>query len=101
MSKQQNVRDKVKLLVKAEPQCAANYNLLIVRYWMKYEGAKDLTDVIVGCTSAESITRAFRALITAGEISLDQKTAQVRAEQEAEFRKEYGSKPRQQYLNLD
>ena len=93
------LKHNVKLLVDAEPQCAKSYTLLVIRYWMKVEGASDFHDAL-GCTSPEAITRAFRDLVNTGHIVLPQDIADQRKQQEAEYRKLYGAKPLPGFVDL-
>lgn len=92
-------KDNVKVLVNAEPQCAKSYTLLVIRYWMKIEGATGFHDAL-GCTSPEAITRAFRDLVSSGHIVLPQDIADQRTKQEAEYRKMYGGKPLPGFVDL-
>lgn len=93
------LKQNVKTLVNAEPQCAKSYTLLVIRYWQKIEGATDFYDAL-GCTSPESITRAFRDLVSTGEIALPQDIADQRKKQEAEYRKIYGGKTLPGFMDL-
>lgn len=88
-SKKITVKTNIKLLVEKEPEVKDNYNLLITRYWEKFEQAHSLQDVFY-CTSAESISRAFRSLVRTGEIELSKGTKKVRKREEQDFRQHYG-----------
>lgn len=99
MSNTATLKNNVKVLVDAEPQCAKSYTLLVIRYWMKVEGAKDFHDAL-GCTSPEAITRAFRDLVNTGQIALPEDIAKQRKEQEAEYRRVYGGKALPGFMDL-
>lgn len=99
MSKISTVKENVKLLVQAEPQCARSYTLLVIRYWMKIEGATDFASAL-GCASPEAITRAFRELVRTGEIALPEDVAMRRQEMEDEYRRVYGGKPLPGFIDL-
>jgi hypothetical protein len=93
------LKQNIKALLVKEPQCAKSYTLLVIRYWMKIEGATDFQDAL-GCTSPEAITRAFRDLVSTGEIAVPQDIADQRKKQEAEYRKVYGGKPLAGFMDL-
>jgi hypothetical protein len=93
------LKQNVKVLVDAEPQCAKSYTLLVIRYWMKIEGATGFQDAL-GCTSPEAITRAFRDLVNTGQIALPADIAKQRKQQEAEYRRIYGGKPLPGFVDL-
>ena len=93
------LKENLKLLIQTEPQCAKSYTLLVIRYWMKIEGAADFHDAL-GCTSPEAITRAFRELVNSGQIILPQEILEQRNKQEAEYRALYGSKPLTGFIDL-
>lgn len=99
MSTNSTLKHNVKVLVDAEPQCAKSYTLLVIRYWMKMEGATDFHDAL-GCTSPEAITRAFRDLVNTGQIVLPADIAAQRRQQEIEYRKAYGGKPTTGFMDL-
>lgn len=98
-TKLNTVKQNVKVLVNAEPQCASSYTLLVLRYWMKVEGATGFHDAL-GCTSPEAITRAFRDLVNTGEIALPEDIARKRKSQEEDYRKQYGGKPLPGFIDL-
>jgi hypothetical protein len=89
MAKNIGVRNNVKLLAEREPEVKDNYNLLLTRYWEKFESANQVKE-IVECTSAESITRAFRALVKSGDIVLKEEIKKIRQREQKQFQKEYG-----------
>lgn len=88
MKKPAIIKHNLRLLAKSEPEVKDNYNLLVVRYWMKFELASVLEDV-VDCTPAESITRAFRSLVHAGEIELTEEIKKIRRREEQLFEETY------------
>jgi hypothetical protein len=45
---------------------------------------------ISDCTSAESITRAFRALVKSGDIVLKEEIKKMRQREQKQYQKEYG-----------
>lgn len=98
-TRQEVIKERVRHLVEKEPQTAANRNLLIVRYWMRYDGVKALEDSL-GATAAESITRAFRALKNEGDIALSGSEHQALSELEGEYKKAYGSRMQQGYIDF-
>lgn len=89
MSKAKNIQDNIKQLVSRYPKVTENYNLLVTSYWYVYENARTFADT-AKCTSAESITRAFRKLVSEGEIEVSKQTRIARDREEAEFKDEYG-----------
>jgi len=76
-----SVRSNIKLLVELDPECTKSYNMLVVMYWNMFEDAQDVSK----CTSCESITRAFRSLVSKKEIILDEVTEEVRDREEKGF----------------
>lgn len=81
-------QQKVKELITWFPFLTENTNLLVTYYWSHVEGATDFDDVST-CSSAESITRAFRRLVKAGEITVSEETKMKRQQYQQEFREEY------------
>jgi hypothetical protein len=55
-----NTLANVVSLLQVEPQCAHNINLLLVRYWMTYDGAKNIAGIVAKSTPAIDIITAFR-----------------------------------------
>lgn len=94
-----SLKNNVKLLVDVEPQCARSYTLLVIRYWQKMEGANNFVDAL-GCTSPESITRAFRDLVNQGLIVLPEDVAQQRRMREDVYRTRYGGKQLPGFIDL-
>ncbi|PLR99509.1 hypothetical protein [Bacillus sp. T33-2] len=78
----------VKQLVDRFPFLVENYNLLVSYYWQHVEGAKGFDDT-GRCSSPEAICRAFRRLVTAGEIVVPEEVKEKRAEYQENFREEY------------
>lgn len=81
-------QQKVKELITWFPFLTENTNLLVTYYWSHIEGAADFDDVSA-CSSAESITRAFRRLVKAGEVTVSEETKLMRQQYQQEFREEY------------
>ena len=86
--KTQTIKDNIKLLSESQPEVRDNYNLLVLRYWQKFEGVENLLD-IVDRTPSESITRAFRSLVRGGHIKVSTETRLIRRRQQKAFIKEY------------
>lgn len=82
-----NVKHKVKLLVQHCPMLCGNYNALCLNYWIVFDGAESLLD-IMEVTPAETITRTFRNLVRTGEIRVSGALLEQRKELEKEM-KEY------------
>lgn len=83
------IKQNVKILAEKHPEVKTNYNLLIIRYWMKYDHAKTIFDITF-CTSSESISRAFRDLVKSGDIELPKNIKELRRKEEKDFRLIYG-----------
>jgi hypothetical protein len=81
-------QQKVKELITWFPFLTENTNQLVTYYWSYIEGAADFEDVL-NCSSAESITRAFRRLVKAGEVTVSEETKLKRQQYQHEFREEY------------
>jgi len=64
-------------LTKLFPDTITNYNELVVKYWLIYDGVRDLEDV-EKATPVETITRAFRKLVEVGLIKVPLKTKKKR-----------------------
>ncbi|RYI30478.1 hypothetical protein EVU96_08680 [Bacillus infantis] len=79
---------KVKELINQFPFLTDNTNQLVTYYWSYIEGAASFNDVS-NCSSAESITRAFRRLVKSGEVTVSEETKQKRQQYQQEFREEY------------
>lgn len=88
MKKPAIIKHNIKLLTKSEPEVKDNYNLLVARYWEKFEFANGLQDIQL-CTPAESITRAFRSLVNEGEIELKEEIKKIRRREEKEYQEVY------------
>jgi len=84
----EKVTHNVKILAESEPEVKDCYNLLITRYWSKFELAQTLRDSLY-CTPAETITRSFRSLVKTGEIEIGEITRARRKEKRQEFHKHY------------
>ncbi|PGK52522.1 hypothetical protein CN918_32575 [Priestia megaterium] len=84
----EKVAHNVKILVESEPEVKDCYNLLVTRYWAKFELAVTLRDSLY-CTPAETITRSFRSLVKTGEIELGEVTRARRREKRKEFHKHF------------
>jgi hypothetical protein len=55
-----NITNNVLNLLKVEPQCAHNINLLLVRYWMMYDKATNIAGIVASSTPAMDIISAFK-----------------------------------------
>lgn len=82
------IKHNIQLLTERYPEVKDNYNLLIVKYWEKFEGMVDINQV-ESFTSSESITRAFRSLVRSGHIAVSEKTRKIRNQEEKEYIKHY------------
>jgi hypothetical protein len=85
------IQDNILWLVNRYPKVKDNYNLLVTSYWYVFEDAKTFQDT-EKCTSAESITRAFRKLVSEGLVTLNKDVEQMRNEREVEYRDKYKRK---------
>lgn len=85
------VQKNVKELVTRFPSLLENYssNKLVAAYWEHIEGAMTVQHVAYYCTSPEAITRAFRRLVTAGEIELSKESKERNQQHQEEFRLDY------------
>lgn len=81
---------QVKELVTQFPSLLEDYssNKLVAAFWQHIEGARTINDA-ANCASPEAITRAFRHLITAGEIALPQHIKERSNQYQEEFKLEY------------
>jgi hypothetical protein len=55
-----NITNNVLNLLRVEPQCAHNINLLLVRYWMTYDKATNIAGIVSHSTPAIDIISAFK-----------------------------------------
>lgn len=84
---------QVKELVTRFPSLVENYssNKLVAAYWEHIDGAKTIQHVAYYCASPEAITRAFRRLVTSGEIVLPEQVKNRNKQNEEGFKMEYSS----------
>jgi len=75
-------------LTKLYPEAVENYNTLISLYWNLIDGVR-VVDDIKNATPAESITRAFRMLVSKGLIQVPEKVKEARKEQEKLYKSEF------------
>lgn len=75
-------------LTKMFPNTISNYNELVVKYWIIYDGVRNFEDV-ENATPVETITRAFRKLVELGLVKVPLSTRQKRKEQEKIFKTEF------------
>jgi hypothetical protein len=71
------VIERVLQLVTLFPELGDNYNRLVIHYWAHYDNVTNFSEV-ANATSAESITRAFRKLVSDKVITLKPATAEHR-----------------------
>lgn len=85
------VQKNVKELVSEFPSLLENYtsNKLVATYWEHIEGARTVQHVAHYCSSPEAITRAFRRLVTAGEIALSKESRQRNDQYQLSFKEDY------------
>ena len=97
-SQLERVMDRVYELVKRFPPAKNNYALLVLLYWMEYDGLKyrktrtgftiDIPYAKIGkLTPPETITRAFRKLVELGKVKPDERIRKIRKIKEEAFRK--------------
>jgi hypothetical protein len=80
----ETVRNNLLVMVNEFPEVKKNRNLLISTYWTLFDGAKSLED-LKDCTNAETITRDFRILVSAGRIILEAEVKEALQEKETEY----------------
>ena len=82
------IKERVKWLTQKKPCVKGDYNLLIAYYFWYFHGRKFGLpfEEILKLPSSESITRAFRKLVEAGEVQPTGKMALRRASREEAMR---------------
>lgn len=75
-------------LTKMFPHTINNYNELVVKYWIIYDGVRTFEDV-EHATPVETITRAFRKLVEIGLIKVPLSTKQKRKKQQEIYKTEF------------
>lgn len=87
-----SIKDNVLLLIKFNPELKSDYNRLITTYWSMFNGINHLWEANnSNCASSESITRAFRELVSEGTIRLDKNTISARQRQRKNYKKMYSN----------
>lgn len=83
---------QVKELVTQFPILLQNYSssTLVSYYWKYIENAKTV-DHIAYCSSPEAITRAFRRLVTSGEITLSKESKERNQQNQKSFKEDYSA----------
>jgi predicted MarR family transcription regulator len=96
------VIDRVLKLVTLFPELSDNYNRLVIHYWAHYDNVTNFSDVATA-TSAESITRALRKLVSDKLITLKPATAEHRGRVAKAVHMHYakGHNPNQLTLDLE
>ena len=98
-AKTDQIRSRVRRLYRGYPEIAENDNILIFRYWEKYEpdhmyreGSIFYIDLfnVPELTRCESIVRAMRKLVEDGIINRPPKVQEARFEEEEHYRRHYG-----------
>lgn len=89
--KQATIAENVKRLAANRPEVRSDYRLLIQYYHFYIDGLNAFVplDVLRGLTQPESITRAYRKLVEAGEIVPEPKVQAARRDQERKFKGYY------------
>lgn len=90
MSKMKQVKHNIMRLYSIDRSVADNYNKLIMSYWQTIDGAF-FSHQVEGATPAESITRAFRDLVSQGQIQVSRRVREGRDEQQRLFHDEFAA----------
>lgn len=94
MTQMKQVKENIKHLLKKEPQCASSFTLLIIRYWMHFDGVTDLKDALGG-TNPDAIIRCFRVYAQEEDSLIDPNVMQ-----QIDDYSSNAKRPRQQIIDL-
>jgi hypothetical protein len=83
----QRVKDRVLQLYKENPRVANSYCLLVKEYWIHFDEVTGLDDIVTA-TSPESITRAFRLLVSSQQIEVSKIIRRSRDKRQERIKKE-------------
>lgn len=84
------VKANIMRLTRVMPETVGNYNTLCSAYWALFDGVNSLDD-ISQATPAETITRAFRSLVSGGHIAVPEDVRERRKEAQKVFKTEFAS----------
>lgn len=96
MTFKSHVAENIKSLAEEFPEVKENYNVLILLYWYIFDDfdlrkgtMEEVINKVKNVTSAETITRWFRRLVEAGEITLPEDVKVARKEVEQVYKNEF------------
>lgn len=79
-------------LCNSKPSSKLSYSYLVVNYWNTFNSVECCSSLIEYLTSPESICRAFRYLVSIGEIELTPEEKLLRAVLAEKYKKFYAKK---------
>lgn len=89
MRRNKDIQKNVKQLIEEYPHVVENSNILVVTYWLRFDGNLTLWSDVKNCTPAESITRAFRHIKNKEGLNIDAAIENAKLLQEQQFKIDY------------